>query len=278
MDPDNPAACIVCCCTMTVLVALGVGLFFSFSSLDAYEYGLDYSAITKTINQEVYPSGYHYLGFGHSFIRYPSTVQSMEFSRASTTSRGPIQSRTDDGLQISFKATLQYQLQRNRLYDLYMKYGENYQSPCEKHVIEALNDAATRFDANSFFTSTDTINNEIKSSLKIVLNNECYADVKFFQLSSVDLPNKFENAIQATTLMDNEINTALAERNNIGIELKTMEGNATNTQKVVINKAKAEAEASIQNNKAAMTSIYEVLTSQATAYGKLKIALEMTNA
>ena len=165
----------------------------------------------------------------------------MEFSRDSTTSRGPIISRTDDGLQISFKATLQYQLQPNHLYDLYMKYGDDFQTPCEKHVIEALNDAATKYDANSFFTSTDTINTDIKSYLNTTLVKECYADIKYFQLSGVDLPNKFENAIQNTTLMDNEINTAVAEKNNIGIELQTMVGNATNTQSVVINKAKAQA-------------------------------------
>ena len=29
-----------------------------------------------------------------------------------------------------------------------MKYGDDYHSPCEKHVIEGLNDAATKYDAN----------------------------------------------------------------------------------------------------------------------------------
>ena len=110
-----------------------------------------------------------------------------------------------------------------------MRYGEDYKSPCERHVVEALNDAATKYDANSFFTATDTINTDIKSYLNITMTKECYADIKYFQLSSVDLPNKFENAIQDTTLMDNEINTAMAEKNNIAIELQTMVGNATNT-------------------------------------------------
>jgi hypothetical protein len=76
-----------------------------------------------------------------------------------------------------------------------MKYGENYRSPCEKHVIETLNDAATRYDANSFFTSTDSINTKMRVDLATTLARECYADVKFFQIASVDLPNKFENAI-----------------------------------------------------------------------------------
>jgi hypothetical protein len=51
-------------------------------------------------------------------------------------------------------------------------------------------------------------------------------------------------------VQDNEINTALAEKNNIGIELRTAVGNATNTMDVIINKAKATADADINKNEA----------------------------
>lgn len=78
-------------------------------------------------------------------------------------------------------------------------------------------------------------------------------------MSGVDLPNKFEAALLNTTLMENEINTAMADKNNIGIELTTIIGNATNTQQVVINQAKAKASADIQNNQAAMASTYNVI-------------------
>ena len=78
-------------------------------------------------------------------------------------------------------------------------------------------------------------------------------------MSGVDLPNKFEAALLNTTLMDNEINTAMADKNNIGIELTTMIGNATNTQQVVINQAKAKASADVQNNQASVTSTYNVI-------------------
>lgn len=120
-------------------------------------------------------------------------------------------------------------MQANKLYDLYMKYGDDYKTPCEKHVVEALNDAATRYNANSFFTATDTINSELKTELNNTLYIECYADIKYFQIADVNLPSKFENALLNTTVMDTEINTAIAEKNNIGIELQTMIGNATNT-------------------------------------------------
>jgi len=74
MNFDGPKPAIACCCCLTAVLTIGVVAFMSFSSLDASEYGLDYSSLTKTIDSKYYGSGYHVLGLGHSFIRYPSTV------------------------------------------------------------------------------------------------------------------------------------------------------------------------------------------------------------
>jgi len=62
------------CCCCTAIVVSAVLLFFSFGSLNAYEYGLDYSRITKYLGKQPYSSGYHMLGIGHTFIVYPSTM------------------------------------------------------------------------------------------------------------------------------------------------------------------------------------------------------------
>jgi hypothetical protein len=86
MDFEDPKQAICCCCSVTTVVLLGLMIFFSYSSLESTEYGLDYSRITKSLDSSVYSSGYHYLGFMHKFIKYPSTVQSMEFNSDSTSS------------------------------------------------------------------------------------------------------------------------------------------------------------------------------------------------
>ena len=76
----------------------------SFSSLPVNTYGLDYSPITKTINENVYTSGYHFIGFMHKFISYPSTMQTFEFSKSETKNREPIEGRYSDGLMVNFGA------------------------------------------------------------------------------------------------------------------------------------------------------------------------------
>lgn len=47
MDFDDPKKAMCCCCSLTSVVALVILGFFSYATLDATEYGLDYSGITK---------------------------------------------------------------------------------------------------------------------------------------------------------------------------------------------------------------------------------------
>ena len=60
--------------------------------------------------------------------------------------------------------------------------------------------------------------------------------------------------------------------------MRTAVGNATNTMDVVINKAKAQADADINKNEAQMTSLEANIKNQAQAYANLKQNLVMTNA
>ncbi len=68
----------------------------------------------------------------------------------------------------------------DRLYDLYMRYGEDYKSPCIKYAIETLNDESTKYDANEFFNSSQIITQKMMSSLNETLSENCYASIQFF--------------------------------------------------------------------------------------------------
>ena len=54
-------------------------------------------------------------------------------------------------------------------------------------------------------------------------------------------------------------------------------GNATNTMDVIINKAKAQADADINKNEANMASLHDNIRNQAQAYAGLKSNLAMNN-
>lgn len=45
----------------------------------------------------------HFLGIGHSFIRFQKTVQTMEFSSERTADGASLVSRTNDGLEVQLE-------------------------------------------------------------------------------------------------------------------------------------------------------------------------------
>jgi len=131
-----------CCCAMCCLTVIVVVIFVSLSvsSLPVNTYGLDYSPIQKTINDRVFDSGFHFLGFMHKFIEYSSSTMTMEFSDQPSADRGQIESRSIDGLEVSFSATIQYTFDRSTLKQLYLKFGDNYKEPCLRYAVDILND------------------------------------------------------------------------------------------------------------------------------------------
>lgn len=88
-------------------------------------YGLDYNGIFKEIDPNIYTSGFHYIGFMHRFIEYPTTIQTLDFG-GEVPDRPAIDARTKDGLMVTFKAQFQYQINQATLMDMYLDYGEDY--------------------------------------------------------------------------------------------------------------------------------------------------------
>lgn len=95
-------------CALFIVVG-GVLLIFGFSSLEATELGLDYSWVSKNVDSTIYNNGLHFLGIGHSFVRYPKMVQTIEFSNDRGADLKSIQSRTQDGLEVIIEVSFQYQ-------------------------------------------------------------------------------------------------------------------------------------------------------------------------
>jgi hypothetical protein len=184
------------CCLLVIIVVIFVSL--SLSSLPVNTYGLDYSPISKTINEKVFDSGFHFLGFMHKFIEYPSSTLTINFSDDSGSDRGQIESRSTDGLMVSFNAQFQYTFDRNRVRDLYLRFGENYKDPCIRYAVDILNDQATQYKASMFFKDLATVQEDMKKNLTKTFDEHCFSSITTLQVSKAKLPNDYETALQTT--------------------------------------------------------------------------------
>lgn len=108
--------------------------------------GLDYSSIAKTVANDIYGPGIHFLGIGHYFIAYPSTFLTLDFSKGGATS-GSIRSRTRDGLEVLLEISFQYTLNKSQLRDLYFTHFDDYSNVFKDKSINVLSDCATHYDS-----------------------------------------------------------------------------------------------------------------------------------
>jgi len=266
----------ICMCAVTCITAI-VLLILGFSSLEATELGLDYSWISKTIDPKMRENGLYFLGIGHSFFKFPKNVQTIEFSKERNANRGPIESRTFDGLEVVLEISFQYVLQPENLDKLFMTFGTDYQEIFSNIAIDLLTEEATRYTAYDFFMDRGKIKDDFQKQLNQVFSKVCYSHIQFLQLRSVDLPSLFEQAIQESEVKKQDIQKAYAELNKVRVEIDTKIKSAEFQKNVTINFAEGEAESLLKQNAAQIDSLKQVQNTQTQAYSNLKTNLGLTN-
>ena len=264
----------ICSCTCCIGFLL---ILFGFSSLEATELGLNYSWISKTISPEVKENGLYFIGIGHSFIKFPKTVQTIEFSEEKTANRGPIESRTSDGLEVTLEISFQYILQPDKLYDLYNTYGPKYDNVFQNIAINILTEEATKYTAYNFFMDRGKIKDDFQNELNKIFEDICFSNIQFLQLRKVNLPILFEESIQESEVKKQDIQKAQAEQNKVKIEIDTKIKAAEFQKDVIINQADGEAKAIIKQNDAYVESLLKMQDMQTLAYKNLKESLGLSN-
>jgi len=259
---------------VVVVVTSIIIIFLSFDTLEYQEMGLNYSWISETVEKTSFAAGRYYLGVGNHFIKFPSMVKSLQFlDDQSPTTQGPaLQSRTRDGLNVRLEVSFQYRLQFPTLYKLYTTLGDQYELVLVRMAIEQLTTAATFHTAHNFFSNRSVIGEEMHKRLEHHFKLHAYAEVPFFQLRTVHLPDDFEAAIQDTQVKQQEIQIAQAEQSQNKVAYETTVLQAVQAVRVMSNQGEAEA-ASIMAQNDAFCRQYEVTQSlQSEALSKLMTA------
>ncbi len=103
-----------------------------------------------------------WLGIGHSFIKFPRNVQTIEFSKERNADRGSIESRTEDGLEVVIEISFQFALQPENLYKLYRKFGTKYKTVFQNIAIDTLSRETAKYTAYEFFWDRRSIKDNLQ--------------------------------------------------------------------------------------------------------------------
>jgi regulator of protease activity HflC (stomatin/prohibitin superfamily) len=184
---------------------------------------------------------------------------------------GPaLQSRTRDGLNVKLEISFQYKLKQDTLYDMYTTLGETYEKTFIRMAVEQLTTAATLHDAHYFFVNRTHISKQMHTRLSKHFEEVGFAEIPFFQLRTVHLPSKFEEAIKETQVKQQEIKIAKYKQETMTVTFETRVLEAQQYVKQLQNQAEAQA-AVIQLNNDAFCEQYTFAQNvQAEALALLK--------
>lgn len=211
---------IACGCTSCVLLIIGlILLILGWSRLEVNEVGIDYSANSLTIDtSKLYSNGLHFIGVGHSFIKYPK--RQLEISM---TGRRGVIARTNDGLVVTLETKMLYSLDTdiNALASLYLMFKEDYTVPIENICRSVIRDVASEFTAFQFWTNRSEITAEMSKELRDRLD-DIFVNVETFLLSSYNLPSSFQTVIDTTEVQRQEMNKVQFELERVAQETQAL--------------------------------------------------------
>lgn len=267
---------------VTFIAVIGLSLVIlvlGFGNVEITEYGLNYSLLTRKVGKNAYISGRYFIGPFNYFVKFPSVVRTIQFSDAKMQadlpmgerSDGLLRSRTRDGLDVSIELSFQYQLDPTKLYELYTTLGgqPQYHNVFVRVATDRLTEVATMYTATEFFVDRTAIGKDMEDQLMKDFELRLSASIFSFQLRSVALPQEFEEAIQQTEVMKQDVQVAKAEQNATRVALETQLMQAKRRTKILSNNAEAIAASVMLSNKADITQYAATQEKSADSYSQI---------
>jgi len=276
----------ICCFALIFGV---IALPMSFKSLAQGRYALELNWGNQQLADTVHiQPGMYYLGLGNMFVEFPSTFQTMYFVRDTrgitedeefpSIQRGPLRARSRDGLEMMVSLSFQWQLGKDSLMPLYYILGGGtleeslYRDEFVRFARAAVVEACADYAADSFFTNRTIITQDMLSNVqKAFKRPDIGLDITIegLQLREVDLPNEYDEEIIQTQEQMQEVEVALAERDELKIKMTKDLMVAELRVEQVIHESFGAAEKTRLQNEAVVKQLLIFQEKQAAANAKI---------
>lgn len=220
------------------------------------------------------------------FVEFPSTYQTMYFIRDTSgvderddpehpsITRGPLRARSSDGLEMTVSISLQWQLNKESLRPLYDILGGGtleeslYRDEFVRFARAAVVESCANFAADAFFTNRTIITEDMYKYVQRAFRQpEIGLDIAIqgLQLREVDLPDAYDNEIIKMQEQMQEVEVALAERDEKRIQMEKELSVAEQRVLQVVQESQGAAEKIRLENQAVVDQMLIYQQRQATA-------------
>ena len=238
---ENYAPVCLVACVIIFISSFLVG--FSWRTVDYDQYGIVVNEISRAVvSEQVYDSGRHFVGLGNVFETFNKTVTQEEWLGSGNSNEpggeagkttGPITIRTKDGQRLDLDISFQYQIEKEKVLQLYHSYGRSYREFFVAIGRARLRDRASVYSSQDFFSKRMVIESDFSSTISKELVSR-FVKLVDLQLRSVRIPRDLE--VQLKQIQLNEIEHTL-----ITAQLETDKILKTTVQKITTLTAKRDA-------------------------------------
>jgi len=268
---------IACCCGVFPVLLYIILMAMSYKVLSPLESGVKKNTISNAISDKLFSSGRHYVNPTHTFIIFPTTLQTIEFSYDEDADAPPLKIPTEGGQIIIVELSFQYRLMTSKLAQLYKSYEVKFKSKYISIARGSLQIHGANFPVTQWYQNRIQIGQSMHSYLNELLQREYFCSIEHFQLRNIKPPftinkNILQKAVsQEATNLEREKKEAKKTR----AQAQTLVAEYTKEERIV--NATADYKAKVITNSANALSIKITLEKKASAYKQLKDSLNFTN-
>lgn len=177
----------------------------SLKKLSTTEYGVEYDRWKKTLDDAAKSGGLHNGPPGYRFVKFPSTQISVNLADTCVSR---------DGLRVNYEVTFQYSLQANHITEVVRKYKD---FKTWAVIVEAAGTSAVQHSCSNFnVTNFQGLRNQIQTHMYDKVKSKftsIRAEANSLQLSNVNLPVQYKDAISEKQRAEEDIALAINQRN-----------------------------------------------------------------
>ncbi|KRX01819.1 hypothetical protein PPERSA_00529 [Pseudocohnilembus persalinus] len=252
---------LIACIFFWVIVITGIILFsLSFHIVEVDEYGLVYNHVSQKYEDDVKTSGRYFTGIHRDFVIFPreyiTIIYSDDYEGAQSKS---LSAWTEEGLSVYLDVFIYLQLDKSKIKELYMSYGDNWFPFLVRIGISTIKDVSPNYSTDEFFTDREKISAAMKSEFedRITEYTDDALKVEIFQVNSISFSDEFEEAIIDKLIVSQEVNTAqITQQIEIGYkEIDFIEATTANTIDIIYANADGEGNEYISKANAQAFSI-----------------------
>lgn len=261
-------------CAVFVPLAL---LALSIDAVEQNQYGLKYNWVTKEIKEDVFHGGTHLIGFWNSFVVFPATVQTIEFSdRIGRRTAEMLHTRTKEGLGLHLSVSFQYKLVPEHLHKLYALTNTEYEMLFTRIARDQMLEAASQYEGPQYWKQRHEIGNHMQGLVNEQLSNS-HAQLWGLQLLVIDLPDRYESSITMTQVQQQLIKTRTNQQAAASIRADTEVMRADFEARVQVVQADAEANYTLATRMAQAEAVKRKIAAEASALKYLRDKLKLSS-